>query len=83
MNKKKTYGTTTITLSIPTDMKGFFDDLADNGYNRSFFMLKMAKVLSELYRERGKYPGGLHQSVETLLKKARSGELLEDSPKSK
>ena len=52
-------GTTTITLSIPTDMRAFFDDLGDNGYNRSFFMLKMAKILKELYKDRSACPGGL------------------------
>ena len=81
MNKKLKHGTTTLTLRIPTEMKSFFDELAENGYNRSFLMLKMAKVLRELYVERGNYPGGLHKSAEKLLQKAKRGELLDDLPK--
>ena len=68
MNKKMKHGTTTITLSIPTEMKSFFNDLAQNGYNRSFLMLKMAKVLRKLYDSRESAPGGLHGSVDMLLK---------------
>jgi hypothetical protein len=65
------HGTTTITLSIPTEMKGFFVELAQNGYNRSFLMLKMAKILKELYDRREDVPGGLHGSVDLLLKNVR------------
>ncbi len=35
MSKSIKYGTMTVTLSIPKEWKPFFDELADNGYNRS------------------------------------------------
>ena len=75
--KKTKHGTTTITLSIPTDMKSFFDDLAGNGYNRSFLMLKMAKILEILYERRDNFPGGLHASVDLLLKRIREDDILD------
>ena len=71
MNAKSKNGTTTITLSIPTEKKLFFNELAQNGYNRSFLMLKMTKVLEELYKNRDKFPGGLHSEVDLLLSKIR------------
>ena len=74
--KKTKHGTTTITLSIPTEMKSFFDDLTENGYNRSFLMLKMTKILKEFYDRQDNFPGGLHSSIDLLLKKVREGDLI-------
>ena len=71
MNDKTKNGTTTITLSIPTEKKEFFKELAQKGYNRSFLMLKMTKVLEELYKNRDEFPGGLHGEVDLLLEKVR------------
>ncbi len=78
MNKKLKHGTTTITLCIPTEMKSFFDDLAKNGYNRSFLMLKLTKVLQELYNRREQFPGGIHKAVDQLLYKVRKGEFISE-----
>ena len=75
MNKRIKHGTTTITLSIPKELKSFFDELAENGYNRSFLMHKMTKILVVLYRNRTTYPGGLHEALERLLQGIRNGNL--------
>jgi len=61
-------GTTTITLSIPKDFRVFFDNLTEDGYNRSQLMLKMAKILESLYKRHHAYPGGLPKAIEYLGK---------------
>jgi hypothetical protein len=75
MSKRTRHGTTTITLSIPTEKKAFFDELAENGYNRSFLMLKLTKMLHLLYDRRKTAPGGLHELADRLLKIMRDEEL--------
>ena len=76
MSIKKAHGTTTITLSIPTEMKSFFDEMADNGYNRSFLMLGMTKILKTMYEVRQDIKGGLHASIKQLAAFARGGFLV-------
>lgn len=48
MNDHK-FNITTITLSIPHETKLFLEQLADDGFNRSSLMLKMIKIIEELY----------------------------------
>jgi len=69
-------GTTTITLSIPKQFRSFFDELTEDGYNRSQLMLKMAKILELLYRRHGSFPGGLPKAIERLHHIAKGDELL-------
>ena len=71
MNKRAKYGTTTITLSIPIESRSFFDELADDGYNRSYLMLKMTRILEILYREHQTFPGGLPKAVDRLTELAK------------
>lgn len=73
MDKKQSMGTTTLTLSIPKDIRPFFEELADHGYNRSFLMHKMTLVLEVLYSKRDTYPGGLHAAIDHLLLGAQAG----------
>jgi len=70
MNKRMKYGTTTITLSIPVESRSFFDELAEDGYNRSYLMLKMTRILEILYRKHTTFPGGLPKAVDRLLEMA-------------
>ena len=72
---KKRIGTTTITLSIPTDLKTFFDELAEQGYNRSYLMLNMTRILQLLFQRRLIYPGGLHGAISCMLAGTRAGDL--------
>ncbi len=74
--RPKKYGTMTLTLSIPREWKPFFDELADNGYNRSQLMLKMVRLLKILYRRQESYPGGLPKMIERLTKIAEHGDFL-------
>ena len=67
----KRFGTTTVTLSIPTDLKPFFEEINSNGYNRSFLMLKMVKILQVLYIGREEFPGGLHAACDELVAKVK------------
>jgi len=67
LNKRMKYGTTTITLSIPVESRAFFDELAEDGYNRSYLMLKMTRILEILYRKHLTFPGGLPKAVDRLL----------------
>jgi len=78
LNKRMKYGTTTITLSIPVESRGFFDELAVDGYNRSYLMLKMTRILEILYRNHQTFPGGLPKAVDRLMEMAQ-GELLPHS----
>ena len=71
--KKLRHGTITITLSIPTELKAFFDELSENGYNRSFLMRKMTTMLQLLYNRRNSYPGGIHSALNQLIKEVRTG----------
>ena len=70
MSKRMKYGTTTITLSIPVESRSFFDELAENGYNRSFLMLKMTRILEIIYRKHQTFPGGLPKAVDRLMEMA-------------
>ena len=74
--KKKTHRrgtTTTITLSIPYDIKAFFDTLAVDGYNRSNLMLRMTRVLDDMYT---KYPNiPLPRAIDRLAKIVADGGL--------
>ncbi len=69
-------GTTTITLSIPKQFRSFFDELTEDGYNRSQLMLKMAKILELLYRQHGAFPGGLPKAIDRLHQIAASRDLM-------
>jgi hypothetical protein len=66
------YGTTTITLSIPVDSRTFYDELAEDGYNRSHLMLKMTRILEVLYRKHQTFPGGLPKAVDRLMEIAEN-----------
>ena len=66
MNRKALYGTTTITLSIPAEERSFFDELANDGYNRSFLMLGMTAILRNLYKVHIQFPGGLPATIRFL-----------------
>ena len=72
MNKRMKYGTTTITLSIPVESRSFFDELAEDGYNRSYLMLKMTRILEILFREHQTFPGGLPKAVDRLMEIAKA-----------
>jgi len=75
LNKRMKYGTTTITLSIPVESRSFFDELAVDGYNRSYLMLKMTRILEILYRKHQTFPGGLPKAVDRLIEIA-AGDLI-------
>jgi hypothetical protein len=81
LNKRMKYGTTTITLSIPVESRSFFDDLAEDGYNRSYLMLKMTRILEILYRKHLTFPGGLPKAIDRLLEMAEHE--LRPSPRTK
>ena len=68
-------GTTTITMSIPVELKTFFDDLSDNGFNRSYLLQRMTLILCELYNNQACYPGGLHGAVNNLLAWIKAGNM--------
>ncbi len=63
------HGTTTITISIPTEMKAFFDEFSQSGYNRSFIMLKFIKLLKHLYSHQDEFPGGLPAEIDRIVKR--------------
>jgi len=66
MSGKTSYGTTTITLSIPVEVREFYNELAGDGYNRSYLMLGMTAILRNLYKIHSSYPGGLPATIRLL-----------------
>ena len=66
----------TFTISLPNEWRPFFDQLAEDGYNRSGLMLKMVRMLRKLDAFQRDYPGGLPQLIEALTKVVDSGDFL-------
>ena len=76
MVKKTTHNNTTITLSMPPEVKVFLDQLAQDGYNRSNLMLKMIKTIQDLYDSYPQVP--LPRGIEQLQGYVSKGELARD-----
>ena len=76
MAKKTKFNNTTITLSIPHDVKSFLDDLSKDGYNRSNLMLKMIRTLSVLYYNYPQIP--LPRGVDRLYEMVPDGMLFHE-----
>jgi len=74
--EKKTFNNTTITLSIPHEVKTFLDRLADDGYNRSSLILKMINIVHVLYYTYPQIP--LPRGIERLHELVRNGLLLRE-----
>ncbi len=72
----KKHNNTTITLSIPHDIKVFLDQLAMDGYNRSNLILKLIKILHSLYYTYPQIP--LPRGIERLQSLVKEGVLLPD-----
>ena len=71
---RKQYSNTTITLSIPHEVKAFLDQLADDGYNRSALMGKMIDIVHTLYYIYPQIP--LPRGIARLQELVRDGSLL-------
>ena len=80
MNRKAPYGTTTITLSIPAEERSFFDELAEDGYNRSFLMLGMTGILRNLYKVHIQFPGGLPATIRFLKEETAKADFFKKFP---
>lgn len=76
MSEKARKATTTITLSVPARERKFFDDLAEDGYNRSQLMLKMIRIMESLYVDHGTFPGGLPKAIDHLYKLTKAGAIM-------
>ena len=71
---RKQYNQTTITLSMPHEVKAFLDQLADDGYNRSALMGKMIDIIHTLYYTYPQIP--LPRGIARLQELVRDGTLL-------
>jgi len=64
---------------VPSEGDGsLFDDSAVGGYNRSYLMPKMSRILEIRYRDHKTFSGGLPKAVDRLMEMAQ-GELLPHS----
>jgi len=80
MKEKTVYGTTTITLSIPVEHREFFNELANDGYNRSYLMLGMSAILRNLYKVHTQFPGGLPATIRVLKKETAKADFFQKFP---
>ena len=67
---------TTITFNLSQSNREFYSELSQAGFNRSFLMEKMTRILQELYQQSAEYPGGFHKLLDHLGDWVEDGTLL-------